>query len=632
MRRHILFILLFVCSYAMAQEASLRGTVLNSATNEPVQDVLVQLKGLSLEARTGSDGSFFITKIDAGTHTLTFTSPNIMTMEFPVTIKALQVNDIGSYYVTVGSQSFLAEGSLNLIEEEALSEDSEIGDFNVSSMMTSSNDVYISNTTYNFSPMRFKLRGYENRYSDVYINGIRFNDQERGNFSYGLIGGLNDATRNKDNVAGYEHSNYTFGQIGGSTNINTNASNYAPGGKASLAYTNRAYNLRAMATYSTGLTSKGWAVTGSLGYRWSNEGFIDGTFYNSLGYFLSVEKVLNSRHSLSLTTFGSPTQRAQQSPNVQETMDLTGSNYYNSYWGWQDGEKRNSRIVTAYEPAAILSHKFQINKDNKLTTSFAYKYSMYGSTALNWFNGQDPRPDYYKYLPSYYTLDETVFAYRDAWQKNNLDAHCEDCDYFPNSKERRENARMTQVDWESLYRRNYLKSIDESISDVDARLSAMYMVEERHNDQQMTTLSSVLNSRLTDRITLTAGIEAGTTKGMHYKTMNDLLGSQYFIDIDQFALRDNKTNSDFSQNDLNNPNRKIYQGDRFGYDYNIYVHNANAWLQNIHKYNHWDIYYGFKVDYTSFYREGNMRNGRAPENSYGKGKEHNFVTQSSKLG
>jgi hypothetical protein len=496
-------------------------------------------------------------------------------------------------------KNLFREGNIQLIEEETLGEDDETGDYNISSLMTSSNDVYIANTTYNFSAVRFKLRGYDNRYSDIYINGINFNDPERGNFSYGLIGGLNNATRSKDNVTGLLPSTYTFGQIGGASHIHTHAGNYAPGGHAGIAYTNRAYKLRATTTLSTGLTNTGWAITGSLGYRWADEGFIEGTFYNSLGYLFSVEKVINPKHSISFTTFGSPTQRAQSSPNTQETYDLLNDNYYNAYWGWDKGKKRNSRIVTAFEPTAILSHQFNINKNTRLTTSLGYKYTIYGATALNWYNSADPRPDYYRYLPSYQTTQEMKDLYASVW----------------------ENKQVSQVNWERLYRVNALNKIA-------GDGNALYMVEERHNDQQMLSLGSVLNTRLSSRITMNAGIDASTTQGMHYKTINDLLGGDYFLDIDPFAERDRLN----YQNDLNRPNRKAVEGDHFGYDYDIYVQSINAWIQNTHRYNHWDIYYGFKLGYNSFYRYGSMRNGRAPDNSYGKGLVHEFFAQSTKFG
>ena len=68
--------------------------------------------------------------------------------------------------------------------------------------------------------------------------------------------------------------------------------------KTNTVGSNRNYILRGMYTYSTGLMNNGWAFTGSLGYRWGNEGNIEGIKYNSFSYFLGAEKVFNERHSL----------------------------------------------------------------------------------------------------------------------------------------------------------------------------------------------------------------------------------------------------------------------------------------------------------------------------------------------
>ena len=66
----------------------------------------------------------------------------------------------------------------------------------VAALTSSTNDIYLSNVGYLFSPMRFKVRGYDSKYNDVYINGALMNDQETGRFSYGMVGGLNLATQN----------------------------------------------------------------------------------------------------------------------------------------------------------------------------------------------------------------------------------------------------------------------------------------------------------------------------------------------------------------------------------------------------------------------------------------------------
>ena len=126
-----------------------------------------------------------------------------------------------------------------------------------------------------------------------------------------------------------------------------------------------------MYTYASGLSQKGWAFMGTVGYRWADMATsnVEGNFYNSLAYFLSVQKVFNEKHSLNLATWGNPTERAQQGASTDEAYWLADNRQYNPYWGYQGGKKRNSRVVNNFEPSALLTWDFQIKDNMKLTTS-----------------------------------------------------------------------------------------------------------------------------------------------------------------------------------------------------------------------------------------------------------------------
>ena len=66
-----------------------------------------------------------------------------------------------------------------MFTESQLNEDDDAAQ-STSALVTSNNDVYLSNVGYLFSPMRFRVRGYDSQYNDMYINGIQFNDVETG--------------------------------------------------------------------------------------------------------------------------------------------------------------------------------------------------------------------------------------------------------------------------------------------------------------------------------------------------------------------------------------------------------------------------------------------------------------------
>lgn len=480
------------------------------------------------------------------------------------------------------------------------------------SAISSKKDPYLSEVGYAFSAVRFRVRAYDNLYSSSYLNGVNMNDLELGRFSYSMIGGMNDATRNKEGVGQMDYNLFGVTGLGGGDNINLRAGQYAAGNKLTLSGCNRNYTLRGQFTHATGFNRKGWAAAGMVGYRWAdyNTAYIEGTFYNSFSYFLAVEKRWGDRHSLNLSTFGAPTERAQQGASTEEAYYLANSHYYNPNWGYQNGKKRNARVVHDFQPTAILTWDVKPSASQRLSTSLAYKYSMYSSSALSWGdNAADPRPDYYKNLPS------SIFnIYNDNKNTHDyLDANPYLTDQFYHLTEFWQTERNRQIDWDRLYYINQQNAQNPQNSNGEA----LYYVERRHNDQQAWILNSTWSHSLNARHKYAVGAEVNHTKGMHYKTMDDLLGGNPITDIDKYASKDYGRYSSEAQNDLNHPNRLIGEGDRFGYDYNIYVNRAKAWANYQYTSSHWTAVAQGHMDGTGIAREGKMRNGRYANNSFG---------------
>ncbi|OJV38764.1 MAG: hypothetical protein BGO29_14065 [Bacteroidales bacterium 36-12] len=507
---------------------------------------------------------------------------------------------------------------LSAIDESMQDEDADLAGQNFSTLATLSNDPFLSEVGYQLSSFRFTPRGYKNKYAQTLINGIEFNSQIRGNFNYSMIGGMNDATRNATTQDYLQASLFSFGDLSGAQNYEMRAGSYAKGTKATVTYTNRNYQQRMMLSHHSGMSKEGWAFSALLGGRYAYEGNVEGTFYHNLAYFFAVEKQWdNGRQSLSLTTFGSPVQRAQQSASVQEAYDIKKNNLYNSYWGYMpDGSKRNSRVVTAYDPTVVLSHIWKINRLNKLTTGLAFHYNRYGSTALNWFgNAADPRPDYYRYLPSYTsstynTLDPVYKKHAQFWAGTGEGT----------------NRGRSQIAWNDIYEAN--KNNNES----GANKSALFIVEERRNDAMETSFNTTLEKKINEEITFVAGVNARHTLGKTFDVVADLLGATYLLDVDKYGERDFPGNLDVKQNDLLHPDRQVKEGDIFGYNYEMNVTGTNAWLQMHHNYEHLEFFYAAKLSATNFYRDGKMKNGRYPNSSYGKGQVHTFIDPAVKAG
>ena len=282
---------------------------------------------------------------------------------------------------SIGQRSSILNESAFTFTEAQLGEDDDMSQ-NVT-IVNSNNNIYASEVGYLFSPVRFRYRAFDQKYNDVYINGIPMNDMETGQFRFSNIGGLNQQTKNQEFALPFESNKFAMTGMAGSNNYNFRPASMPAGHRITLTGANRNYTLRGMYTFNTGLSEKGWAFSGNITYRWANEGYVEGTFYNSLSYFLGVQKVFgNGAHSLAFSTWGNPTERASQGAGTDEMYWMANDRYYNPYWGYQNGKKRNSRIVNDFAPTALLTWDWKISDNDKLTTSLMGKYIRKCDTAF----------------------------------------------------------------------------------------------------------------------------------------------------------------------------------------------------------------------------------------------------------
>ncbi len=675
----------FTCLFAVvlvAQNTALRGTIVAEGSGDIIVGAKVTLGGQNISTTTNQSGEFALIYLEPMAEELIIEANGYLNAIHLINLQEGKTLDLGTLSLKVDLQEEIQNEMVIELTDGELSDDEGRGQ-NMSSNTSASADVFNSGTSYAWSAVRFRQRGLEQRYEQTFINGLNFNSQERGIFSYASIGGLNDASRNKDVYNGIESNGFTFGNLGLSTNIMMQATNYAEGWKVGLAGTNRNYKGRVNATYSSGLLENGWAFVGQLAWRYSpyidQKGIIgEGIEYNSIGYFFSAEKRWGHNHSLSLLTFGAPTRRGQSAGVTQEVYDLTGSINYNPYWGYQNGKVRNSRIVESFDPTAIASYEWKITDNQNFKAALGYHYSFYSNSALTFYNAPDPRPDYYRNLPSFYwdgqkdsdgnwiTSGLNGLPLEGTWIGNDgteLGASIDPYSYneLVDAWKSRDDA-TTQINWDALYAANYQNNA------INPDGSARYMVERRHNDIQEGIFAATYENSEFNHLKITAGINAKLSQGIHYKTVDDLLGANQWIDIDPFADRDIKelatniglTQTDIEnvkQNNVQNPNAKITKDGRFGYDYRINMTNIGVWAQNEWTFNEVDFYYALQITYSGMNRTTDMLNGRAwylgymdPDNAYyylgqqdktilnGQfqnrytGWQHNFIDPAFKLG
>ena len=593
-----LILALVMCSalaWAQIPTGGVKGTVINRTNRAAVYNArLMLLSGQErvATATTDSDGNFLIPDLKDGVYTLVIAADNYVTTRVNVTVNNGYVKDM----FTISVYPIIRENEVNIDEEMVDFDLEDSGYQDNPTILYGQNDVFNNQAGYNFSSVRFKTRGFNSEAQDVYLAGIKMNDAITGYSPFSLWSGLNEATRTKYTVNGGDISDYGFGGYNGLTNIPANASNVRKGWRTSVMTNSSLYRLRLMLTYASGVLDNGWSYAFSVSARLGGNDWINGVYYRSFGYYASIEKNFGKYHRIGATILGTPGRRGAQNASTQEVYDLMKDNMYNSNWGWQNGKRRNARERRVHEPIAILKYDFTPSDRFKASLTTLYRFGKNGYTALDWYDAADPRPDYYRNLPSYFLMDNQDYnrinVQKYMWAKDSWEQNVKT---------------ITQVNWDRLYDVNRHNSTAEG-------LRSKYIQEERRVDQKDLNVGLNFKWNAFRWWVITAGANAKWNKTEYYKKVADLLGGEYFVNIDNFAERDYATNDALIQNDLNyffkhGQAQILHKGDKYGYDYYAHVHNYTGWMNWTFRYRGLRLDMAGQVKKSKFWREGLYRKG-----------------------
>lgn len=599
--KYLLSISALILSVAMSAQnptGGVKGVVVDRSSKTALDGAVLKLYSGTQEiatVRTGADGSFYIPDLKDGMYDLVIENSNYLQSKVNVT-----VND--GYVKNMFKLSLTPVHKVGEVDDASFTEfDLDDSGYQDSpTILFGQNDVFNNIAGYNFSSVRFRVRGYSSESQDVYMAGVRMNDAITGYTPYSLWSGLNEAVRSKESVNGSEISDYGFGGYNGLTNIDPMASKVRTGWRGSVLTNSALYRLRLMMTYSSGELDNGWSYAFSASARLGGNDWIKGVYYRSFGYYGSVEKKFGEEHKLGLTFMAAPGQRGAQNGSTQEVYDLMGDNMYNSNWGYYNGKVRNARVKKTHEPIAILKYDFTPeSKKLKASATVLYRFGKNGYTALDWYDAPDPRPDYYRNLPSYFFMDNTDYNRLNyskyMWAKEQWEQD------IPS---------ITHINWDRLYAVNAMNST------ADGNRSK-YVIEERRTDQQDLNFAANAKWSPVNCFTLAGGLSYKWNRTEYYKILDDLLGGDYYVNIDQFAERDYASSVTMYQNDLdyylkNGKAQTLKQGDKYGYDYYANVRRAEAWVSGKFSKFGLDVALAGRIGYTKYWREGLLRKGLFP--------------------
>ena len=273
-------------------------------------------------------------------------------------------------------------------------------------------DLYGEITDYRFSMVDFARRGryYTSRLAT--LNGV---EVRHANLS--ILRRLGLAERS---YGGLSHGRYHAGGMVGEDEFSTFDGVPIDGVNAAIFFSGQGYLGGIRATVNT-LMRKGWSATLHATARGGNDLYVKGVFRNSIDAGLRLRKEFSSGAIFSLVALASVGERGLRSGSTEEAFTLVGDKLYNPSWGYQAGEERNSRTRRDAVPFVVATYSMPIGRTTQMMLSVGGDYGHRRYSTLGWYDAMTPRPDNYRYMPSYYDNLAIASAVAEQWREGNSD-------------------------------------------------------------------------------------------------------------------------------------------------------------------------------------------------------------------
>lgn len=503
----LVFVVTLFTSVAFSQ-STITGKILGSDFNGPLPGVNVIEKGTSNGTSTNFDGNFeFTTKNNSGELVISYVGYVSQTIAFDGS------KDLGSITLTasdVGLDEVMIIASVAVDRKTPVAVSTvkadqielKLGTQEFPEILKSTPGVYATKQGGGYGDGRINLRGFNSENVAVMINGVPVNDMENGRVFWSNWAGLGDVTSSMQVQRGLGAAKVAVPSVGGTINIISKTTDVEAGGNFYTTLGNDGFKKFGV-TYSTGLMDNGFAATVSAA-KTDGDGFVDGTQFNAVSYFINLSKQINENHKIALTAFGAKQRHGQrQNRHSIETFRKAESGIkFNSDWGYRNGQVTFQEDNFYHKPQISLNHYWDIDEKSSLSTA---AYVSFGSGGGGGFQGVNKFG---------FDASTGIGDYRDGL-------------YGP-------------IDFDLIADENEALGVNGSET----------ILRASRNDHKWYGVLSTYKTDLSDELVLLTGIDYRYYRGVHFQEVTDLLGGQYFAD----------------DSDVNNPTKLAKVGDKVNFD------------------------------------------------------------------
>lgn len=343
--------------------------------------------------------------------------------------------------------------------------------------------------------------------------------------------------------------------------------------------------------WHSGLVKKTYWINVEAIFQKTPTGFLANGMKDRKGVLFSIEKAISIKQQLGFSFWWSPVVQGKRAPTVQEMLTITKDLSYNPSWGWREGKVFYANTKKSNAPVMSLHYDYQTSKGNTIQLNAGAVFGTQSTTQLDWSKAADPRPDYYKYLPSF-AMDETL--------------------------------KKTLLNWYAARPALLQIQFDKLIADNsdNANGASQYIINERIQHLQLLRASMQTNFAIGTNSYWYSGLSMNADKIEYTNRVADLLGGQFYYNYNTWVNDDGLATA--FQNDILVPDRKVKMGESWGAHYFLYNKSMQAWTSLIGatRFFEWGI--GLKIGLDQMQRKGINQNGLFPAISKGRSAEALF--------
>ena len=425
-----------------------------------------------------------------------------------------------------------------------------------------------------------------------FIDGINWQSKIGAWDVYNTYTGLYHAFHPIDMASNFEYSKMGFGDHGSVHYLTANTRFLKKSVTVSSRFSNSAFIYEGQFQLNSGpIKRHQWSYQLNVVFQNAPAGSIPNGFKNLSGIEFSVDKQLKQNQSVGMTFWWDHVVQGKVSPSVQEAIDLSGQRNYNPSWGWYKGNSFYPNQKKGDVP--IIYFRYEKKWPDKILFQFQIGAALgvQQKSQIEWTKTLDPRPDYYKYLPSYTNSN---------WLQKEL------VDWFI------AHPQALQINFDRL----------ETINLANPMHQSFYIINAQQAKIKLFRMSMRWQYQFPFDWSAQVGFHLAKDEIRNFNKIDNLLGGEYFLNYNGW-LDDNGSLNNF-QNEIRRPDQKIKAGQVWGYDYALQNTQLQSWAQLNKQTAHYEFSLAFQFEDNRFSRIGYNQNGLFPNASLGTSSVLNF--------